>query len=170
MTKALKRKEQGKTDYKLRLRLLKSDKPRLIIRKTNKNIIIQFAKFDPRGDKIITGISSRELRKRGWNNALRNIPAAYLTGMLAAKTAKKKEIRECVLDMGIHPSIKGGVLYSALKGVIDGGIKVPCGEIFPTQERIEGKHITENEKTKYTKSQHKEINNQFNKIRKEITD
>jgi len=46
--------------------------------------------------------------------------------------------------------VKGSVQYAAVKGFIDSGIKVPCSEdIFPSDERIEGKNISEEVNKKF---------------------
>jgi len=38
---------------------------------------------------------------------------------------------------------KQGVLFSAVKGAIDGGLKTKAENVFPTNERITGKHIAD---------------------------
>jgi large subunit ribosomal protein L18 len=137
------RKKQGKTDYKLRLNLLKSKKPRMVIRKSLKNVGLQVIEYNEDGDRIIVSAHTRELMKKyKWKCNRRNIPAAYLTGFLLGKKALKKNIKEAVCDMGLGKKTKGSVLFSALKGVIDSGLKIPHSkEIFPSDDRIKGKHI-----------------------------
>jgi len=139
----LRRRREKKTDYKKRLSLLKSGKTRLVIRKSLSNISVQFINFDSKGDQTIASAFSTELRKLGWNRT-GNIPAAYLTGLLAGKRAKDKKIENVVLDSGLQSSTKGSRLYAALKGVLDSGINVPHSkDILPTEDRIKGKHISE---------------------------
>jgi large subunit ribosomal protein L18 len=136
-----KRKRDGKTDYKKRLKLLSSKKPRLVIRKSLKNLSVQIIEYDPKGDKINVSAHSRELIKRGWKGYRRNLPAAYLVGLLCGTRAKKNGIKEAVLDLGLYPSVKGSILYAALKGVLDAGVKVPHSEeILPPEERLVGAH------------------------------
>jgi len=138
-----KRRRKKKTNYKKRLALLKSGKTRLVIRKSLSNISIQFINFKTKNDETITSANSTELKKLGWNKT-GNIPAAYLTGLLAGKKAKEKKIEEVVLDLGVQTSTKGSRIYAALKGVLDSGIKVPHSEdILPKEDRIRGKHISE---------------------------
>lgn len=139
------RKREGKTHYKKRLRLLVAKRPRLVIRKSNKNIIAQFVEYYPKGDKVAVSSCSKELIKLGWNGARSNIPSAYLTGLLCGIKAKKKGISEAILDVGIQqPSVKGCAIYAALKGVLDAGIKVPHSkEVLPPDERIFGQHISD---------------------------
>lgn len=136
------RKREGRTDYKKRLNLLKGKKNRLIVRKTNTKIVLQVVSYHPDGDKVLLTVNSSELRKNGWKYSCKNIPAAYLTGILLAKRAKDKKISEAILDLGLKSPLKGSKLFSALKGVIDGGLKVPASEeIFPPEERIKGQHV-----------------------------
>ena len=138
------RRREGKTNYRKRLALLKSGKPRVIVRKSNKNIRVQFAIYNSKGDIIITSAMASDLKKYGWNNSFSNTPAAYLTGFLAGKKAYRKGIEEGVLDIGIQAPRKGAKVFAALKGVIDAGIDVPYGEeILPSEDRLYGKHIDE---------------------------
>lgn len=136
------RKRLGKTDYKTRLKLLKSGEMRLVIRRSLRNIWLQVVEFAPTGDKVVVSAHSRELRKLGWKGGTNNTPAAYLCGLLLAKKAKAKKILRAVLDLGLGVSVKGAVCYAALKGVVDGGVQVPhAKEILPDDKRIKGEHI-----------------------------
>lgn len=136
-----KRRREEKTDYNKRLGLLKSKKTRVVVRKSLSNIIVQFVNYETSGDKTLVTASSMELKKMGYKST-GNIPAAYLTGLLAGKKAKDKKVTEAVLDLGIQIKTKGSRLYAALKGVLDAGINVPHSpEILPSDDRISGKHI-----------------------------
>ena len=150
----LKRRREKKTNYKKRLGLLKSEKIRLVIRKRLSNISVQFINFKREGDQTIASAFSSELKKLGWNRT-GNIPASYLTGLLAGKRAKDKKIEEAILDLGLQTSTKGSRIYAALKGVLDSGINIPHSkEILPNEDRIKGKHIS------------KDVEKQFEDIRK----
>jgi large subunit ribosomal protein L18 len=156
-TVKVKRKIQGKTDYKLRLSLLKSGKNRLVIRKSLKNILLQIVKSENSKDKIILSSHSRELRKFGWSYSLSNTPSSYLTGFLLGKKALKNNIKEGILDIGLQKSVINSRLYAALKGCIDAGLKIPHNpDIFPKEERIKGLHIN------------KEIDKKFEEVKKKI--
>ncbi|TKJ17445.1 50S ribosomal protein L18 [Candidatus Woesearchaeota archaeon B3_Woes] len=137
------RKREGKTDYKKRLNLLLNEKPRLIIRKSLKNMTIQLIEYNEKGDKILVSADSKELEKKfEWKAGRTNLPAAYLTGYLVGKKAAKKGIKCAILDIGLGKSIKGGRLYASLKGVLDAGLNVPCSEdIFPSEDAVKGVHI-----------------------------
>ncbi|MCD6483032.1 MAG: 50S ribosomal protein L18 [Candidatus Aenigmarchaeota archaeon] len=139
----LKRRRKFKTDYKKRLKLLLSGKPRLVVRRTNKYIIAQMVVSEEGEDKTIVGITSKVLRdKYGWKYSCKNLPAAYLTGLLIGKLALEKGIKEAILDIGLHRKTKGNRLFATLKGAVDAGLSVPHGEeILPDESRIKGEHI-----------------------------
>ena len=141
-TVKLKRKRTQKTDYNKRLAYVKSKKTRLVIRPHTNNITLQFIEYAPQGDKVIVTTHSQELKKLNWDYHLGNIPTAYLTGLLCGKKAKQKNVKEAILDLGLHKSVKGTRIYAALKGVVDAGLKVPHAEkVFPPEEVLEGKSI-----------------------------
>ena len=136
------RRREGKTNYKRRLKLLLSKRPRLVVRKSLKYIRAQIVEFDKKGDKTLVSAFSRELKKLGWKYACDNLPAAYLTGLLIGKRALEKGISEAILDMGLYPSTKGSRIYACVKGALDAGLKIPCSEeVLPSEERIKGMHI-----------------------------
>lgn len=147
------RKRKRKTDYKRRLNLLKSGKPRLVIRKSNRYLLAQLIKYHPNGDKILCSANSQELKNFQWSFSLKNIPAGYLTGFLFGLRAKKKKIEEGILDLGLQRPITGSRVYSVLKGVIDAGVRIPHSpEIFPSEGRIKGEHISQHTKKEITKN------------------
>ena len=137
------RRREGKTNYYKRLKLIRSGKPRLVVRKTNKYIIVQVVDARIEGDHVIAAAHSRELVKRyGWKGGTGNTPAAYLTGLLAAFRALEKGVKEAVLDIGLNDPVKGARVFAALKGALDAGMAVPHSpEILPSEDRIRGEHI-----------------------------
>ena len=157
------RKREGRTDYKKRLNLLKGKTNRLVIRKTNTQIILQVVKYEHDGDRVLLTVNSSSLRKMGWSHSCKNLPAAYLAGLLLSKKASEKKIKKAVLDLGLTSPLKGSKLFSALKGVIDGGLEVPASEeIFPSAQRIQGEHIAS------FLEKHKSISADFEKLKKTI--
>jgi len=137
------RRREQRTDYRQRLRLLKSRKPRLVVRASVNSITCQIVSHDSKGDRTLVSASSLELKKHGWKGHTGNIPAAYLTGFLCGQKAKKHKIKEAVLDMGLHISVKGSRIYASLKGAIDSGLDIPhSAEILPPEDRIKGAHIS----------------------------
>ena len=161
------RKREGKTNYKKRLKLLLSGKPRLVVRTFLKNISAQIIEYSPKGDRIIAAASARELEALGWKYNKGNIPAAYLTGLLAGRKAKEKG--EVILDIGLKNLTKGSRIAACLKGVLDAGLDVPHSEeIFPSKERICGKDIADCANT--FKADKAKYERQFSKYIKEGTD
>lgn len=138
------RKREGRTNYKKRLNILVSNKLRLVVRKSLKNIQVSIVDYDPKGDKVILSSHSRELEKFGWKFNKGNVPAAYLTGLLLGGKAKKQGIDKLVLDIGLQPSVKGSRIYAVLAGILDAGLKVMHNpKILPSKERVNGKHISD---------------------------
>lgn len=136
------RRREGKTDYRARLKLLLSEKPRLVVRKSLKHMRVQIVEYDPRGDKTVVSASSEELKKYGWDAPTGNLPAAYLVGLLIGKRALNKGIKEAILDVGLQRVTRGSRLFAVLKGAVDAGLQVPHSEdILPTDERVRGMHI-----------------------------
>lgn len=147
------RRREGKTDYKLRLGLVRSGKPRAVVRTSNKYVYVQIVEAPPSGDVVRASASSKELAKLGWKGGTGNLPSAYLTGALAGRRALTKGIKEAILDIGLRPSTKGSRLYAALKGLTDAGLKVPHSEeILPSTDRLGGAHITEYAKSLLSES------------------
>ena len=137
----LKRKKEGVTDYRKRLSLLKSESPRLVARVSGKGFTAQVAEYDPEGDVIRGTVTSRVMEKVAGIKG-NNTQSCYLAGYYLGKTVKKKDIDYAILDIGRFDLIKGGRISAVLKGFTDSGVEVPCSEeIFPSKERLEGKHV-----------------------------
>ncbi|MDO8627975.1 MAG: 50S ribosomal protein L18 [Candidatus Diapherotrites archaeon] len=137
------RRRKQKTNYEKRLALLKSAKPRLVVRTTNKRVISQVVEYNKAGDKVIVSTDSNELKDFGWNHGKGSIPSAYLTGFLCGLMAKKKGVTHAVLDIGKKTPVRGSVPFAVLKGAVDSGVNVPhAADAFPSEDRIKGKHIS----------------------------
>ena len=140
-TVRFRRSRAGKTNYHTRLALLKSRKPRLVIRKTNKYLNCQVIAYSAKGDTIIASAHSKQLKKLGWKHSCNNVSSAYLIGLMIGIAAKKAKTPEAIFDMGLYASVKGSVLYAALNGAVDAGLNVPHDkEVFPSEDRLQGKH------------------------------
>ncbi len=160
-----KRRRAGKTDYYARKRLItqaknkyNAPKYRLVVRFTNRDIIIQIVTSDISGDKVFCSAYSHELKAYGISHGLTNWAAAYSTGLLIARRALKKlELDEdfagveeadgeyklteaaevdgetrrpfkCFLDVGLGRTSTGARVFGAMKGASDGGIYIPHSE------------------------------------------
>ncbi|AGK60145.1 LSU ribosomal protein L18P [Archaeoglobus sulfaticallidus PM70-1] len=138
----LRRRREGKTNYRKRLKLLLSRKPRLVVRITNKMVIAQIIEYSPEGDRVIAHADSYELQKLGWKGDANNTPAAYLTGLLIGKKAQKAGVSEAVLDIGLKTPTRGSRVFAVLRGAVESGLEVPHSEeVFPDDSRIRGEHI-----------------------------
>jgi len=158
------RRREGKTDYYARKRLVtqaknkyNAPKYRLVVRITNKDIIVQIAYARLQGDFILTQARSAELPRYGIKHGLTNWTAAYATGLLVARRALKKlgldekyegqaepdgtlvltqALEEedaprpfkAFLDVGLRRTSTGSRIFGALKGASDGGLYVPHSE------------------------------------------
>ncbi|KAI3395473.1 hypothetical protein diail_1259 [Diaporthe ilicicola] len=160
-----KRRRAGKTDYYARKRLItqaknkyNAPKYRLVVRFTNRDIILQIVSSEITGDKVFVSAYAHELRAYGIEHGLTNWAAAYATGLLVARRALKKlgidetftgveeadgefTLTEAAetddgerrpfkanLDVGLARTSTGARVFGALKGASDGGILVPHSE------------------------------------------
>jgi large subunit ribosomal protein L5e len=87
----------GKTDYYARKRLItqaknkyNAPKYRLVVRFTNRDIVLQIVTSEISGDKVFCAAYSHELKRYGIKHGLTNWAAAYATGLLIARRALKK--------------------------------------------------------------------------------
>ena len=93
---AKRRRREAKTDYVKRIKLLKSGKPRVVMRKTNKYINVQYVVSKEAKDDVKIGLSSKNLLRLGWPKeaagSLKSLTASYLTGYLIGKEIIKKKV------------------------------------------------------------------------------
>ena len=138
------RRRRGITNYRKRLALLKSGIPRAVVRFSNAKISVQIIDFSKEGDKVLASVTSNDVAGAGWKGSKTNIPASYLSGMMAAKRAMKAGVSSAVLDIGRITPTPGGRAFATLKGLVDGGLEVPHSEdLFPDEGRINGSHISD---------------------------
>jgi large subunit ribosomal protein L18 len=144
------RRREGNTDYRKRLALLKSEKIRIVVRNSLRNIRVQFVEYHEDGDHILTSAISKELvSKYSWKYSTSTTPAAYLTGFLAGIRASNNGISEGILDIGRQIPVKGSKSFAALKGIIDAGISCPHDSSkMPDKDRIFGSHLGDDIKSK----------------------
>jgi len=91
------RRREGKTDFKARIKMVRQDrnkyntkKYRLIVRFTNRKCICQVAYATILGDIVVSQATSTELAKYGIPAGYKNYAAAYATGLLVARRTLKK--------------------------------------------------------------------------------
>jgi len=92
-----KRRQEGKTDYYARKRLItqaknkyNAPKYRMVVRFTNKDIITQIVTSEISGDKVFAAAYGHELKAYGITHGLTNWAAAYATGLLLARRVLSK--------------------------------------------------------------------------------
>ena len=155
------RRNENKTDYMKRLKLLKSESPRIVFRKTNKYVIAQYVTSHETRDKVEIAINSKKLMNYGWpkefKGSLKSIPASYFTGFLIGKVVLKSKKKNPIVDFGMIRNVHKSRSFAFLKGLVDAGIKIKHKEdSFPVDERIIGKHMK------------KDFSNTFQKIKNKI--
>jgi large subunit ribosomal protein L18 len=155
------RRKEKKTDYLKRLKMLKSRKARVVVRKTNKYIIAQYVTSPKTQDKIEIGLSSKELLNYGWpkeyEGSLKSIPASYLTGFLIGKKIADGKKEAPIIDFGMIRTLHKTKIFAFLKGLVDSGVDVKHDEkTFPESDRISGKSLK------------KDFSSEFNKIKSNI--
>jgi len=91
-----KRRRDGKTDYRARIRLINQDKNkyntpkyRFVVRFSNKDICAQIISASIAGDLVLASAYSHELPSYGLEVGLTNYAAAYCTGLLLARRVLK---------------------------------------------------------------------------------
>ena len=141
------RRRTGETDYRRRLKLLKSGKARAVVRISNTRVVCQVVSWMDDGDKVELSVTGDDLVSRyGWPeaNSRKNIPASYLVGYALGKSALAAGHDEAVLDIGLAASSNGNRVFAALKGMVDAGLEIPHGDsVLPVEDRLNGAHIDE---------------------------
>ncbi len=164
------RRRQGKTDYHARRRMVSSRQPRFVVRVTSTRVIVQVMEALPEGDRSVVSAESRQLKSYGWKGSIKNLPTAYLTGYLAGHQAIKAGINSSIADIGLVRPIAGSRIFAAIKGAIDAGLVIPCGEkMFPPEKRIRGEHIVSYAKN-LSKDAPTQFKRQFGRVSKERVD
>jgi len=114
----LRRRREGKTDYRQRHKLITQDKNkyqshkyRLVVRFSNRFVLVQVIYAEIGGDKVLASAHSKELSKYGLEVGLKNYAAAYSTGLLLA--------RRLLAQLGLDET------YS--------GVEEPTGEVVSTE-------------------------------------
>ncbi|XP_008807248.2 60S ribosomal protein L5-like isoform X2 [Phoenix dactylifera] len=115
-----KRRREGKTDYRARIRLINQDKNkyntpnyRFVVRFTNKDIIAQVISASIAGDLVLAAARTHELPRYGLEVGLTNYAAAYCAGLLLARRVLKMlemdeeyqgNIEATGLDFSVEPA------------------------------------------------------------------
>ncbi|KAH3756857.1 60S ribosomal protein L5 [Pelomyxa schiedti] len=127
-------------------------KYRFVVRFSNRDVVCQVAYSTIEGDIIVAAAYSHELPLYGVKLGLTNYAAAYCTGLLLARriltkfhldkryqgnleasgadynvapNKKGPNPFKCLLDVGLARTTTGSRVFSAMKGMCDGGVNVP---------------------------------------------
>lgn len=140
-SKILRRLREEKTNYRKRGTMLMGKRDFIAVTISNQNTQVQVLTPGMTGDKVISSAHSRYLIEKGWKGSRKSVSAAYLTGYLAGKKALSKGAKDAILYTGTKRYTQR--MAAALKGVIDAGLEVPASEeTFPSEDRINGEHLT----------------------------
>lgn len=139
---AFRRRRDGKTNYHKRLGLMLSEWPRVVVRKTGRNLIVQLVEHGTTGDRTLISANGLELKTLGYKGPTGNTPAAYLTGLLFASRALAAGHSKGVLDLGLNANSRGSRTYAALQGAVEAGLDIPHSrQPLPAPARLHGEHI-----------------------------
>jgi large subunit ribosomal protein L5e len=129
-----KRRREGKTDYRARIRLINQDKNkyntpkfRLVVRFSNKDIVAQIISASITGDMVLAAAYAHELPQYGLEVGLANYAAAYCTGLLLARRVLKKlemdaEYEGNVEATGEDYSVEPGESRRPFRALLDVGL------------------------------------------------
>ena len=150
-SKILRRLRDEKTNYRKRKTMLMGRRDFITVNISNENTQVQILKPEMKGDKVLASAHSRFLVSKGWKGSRKSVPACYLTGYLAGKKALSKGAKDAILYSGTKKYTQR--MAAALKGVIDAGLKIPADpETLPSDDRINGEHLTVKNDIKQIKS------------------
>jgi len=140
-SKILRRLREEKTNYRKRGTMLMGKRNFITVNISNQNSQVQILTPGMTGDKVVSSAHSRYLLEKGWKGSRKSVSAAYLTGYLAGKKALSQGVKDAILYTGTKRYTQR--MAAALKGVIDAGLEFPANEeTFPSDDRINGEHLT----------------------------
>ncbi|MEM3791188.1 MAG: 50S ribosomal protein L18 [Candidatus Micrarchaeaceae archaeon] len=137
-----KRRREFKTNYRKRVKIVKGMMKRIVVRRTNRQIIAQVVQYKGNGDLILSQLNSKALNSLGWPSRP-NRPTAYLLGTLLAKKIKEKSISgPFILDIGLNTPSKNSIPFVLGKALKDEGIDIRMN-MEVDEELAKGKKIEE---------------------------
>ena len=140
--KILRRRRESKTDYGARKKLILSGHPILVTRRTASYIYVSISLPSEKGDLTLASANSKELAQAFDLVGRKNLPAAYLTGLLAGTRAQERGLTRAVVYLGPAWSSNASIPFAAAQGAADAGLQVPLGdEAKVDEDRLRGQHI-----------------------------
>ena len=128
----LRRRKAGLTDYRRRLRLLRSQQPRAVVRISNTRTSCQLVTWAAEGDKVALNVTGNDLVKKfSWpdNMSKKSVPASYLVGYALGKAALAAGHEDAVLDIGLAQAHLV-VVFCCTPGMVEAGLNVPTAKKF----------------------------------------
>ena len=107
-----KRRRNGETDYRRRMKMLRGGVARAVVRVTNTQTICQLVNYETTGDTTQVSIDGSTLvEKHGWpiDASRKSIPASYVAGYAMAKASISAGHNEAILDIGLAASTPGNL-------------------------------------------------------------
>ena len=142
--KILRRRRENRTDYLARKKLLLSGHPMLVTRRTSNYVYVSICLASGKGEVTLASASSKELAEDFNLVGLRNLPSAYLTGLLAGRRAREKNLETAVVSLGPAWSSNASIPFAVAQGCTDAGLEVPVGgQAKVAQDRLRGQHIAQ---------------------------
>ncbi|MFQ5951280.1 MAG: 50S ribosomal protein L18 [Candidatus Geothermarchaeales archaeon] len=142
--KVLRRRRESRTDYAARKKLLLSGQSMLVTRKTSKYVYASICLPSGKGDVTLASACSKELSDAFDLVSLRNLPSAYLTGLLAGRRARERNLKTAVVCLGPAWSPNASIPFAVAQGCVDAGLKIPVGgQAEVDQDRLRGQHIAQ---------------------------
>lgn len=136
------RRKEARTNYRARNKIVLSGVIICTVRRSLNYVYVDFVKPQTKGDVKLAGANSKEILKKYGLVSGKNIPIAYLTGLLGGSRAKKVGIVDAVLNLSPAWYNNSSIPYATAQGCIDVGINIKMGEEAKVDiSRIEGLHI-----------------------------
>ena len=113
------RRRDGATDYRRRMRLLRSGAPRAVVRISNTRTLCQLVTYDADGDQVLMTVTGSDLvATYGWSesHSRKSVPASYLVGYALGKAATAAGHEEAILDIGLARASPGGRVFADPQG------------------------------------------------------
>ena len=85
------RRREAITNYKRRIELVKSGLDRVVVRKTNKRILSQVARYTEKGDIILAQANSNELAKFNWPRKVKPCQLHILQDCFLQRSTRMRE-------------------------------------------------------------------------------
>ncbi|KAG5394675.1 hypothetical protein IGI04_024638 [Brassica rapa subsp. trilocularis] len=150
------RRRDGKTDYRARIRLINQDKNkfntpkyRYVVRFTNKDIVAQIVSATITGDIVLASAYAHELPRYGLKAGLTNYAAAYCTSLLLARRVLQMLEMDAEYEGNAEIRLILNKYDNESVGALDGGLDIPHSDKRFAGFNKEGKNLDAEVHRKY---------------------